>query len=219
MQLTLMDDEDRSDELLSSAEQIVATPGIPPHHKLYEKYGSKIISELNFLGARLNTQPRRSNISLIGVTGTDGKSTVSHILYHALKGVLPETNIWLSGNFDEPLGFTLSEIINGGLTEKKHIIVVECSSFMLYQLESLRFDYSVRTNISPDHLNRHPDMKDYVATKYRIFTHSTKGVFTTEGVMTTLSNLSLPLTHTAPLTIYTNEYPIDKTQFVGAHNA
>ena len=82
---------------------------------------------------------------------------------------------------------TINHIIDQNLTEQKHIIVTELSSFLLYGLNDLWFDYSVWTNISPDHLNRHPDMKDYVATKYRLFQHSTKGVFATEGVMGELS--------------------------------
>ena len=97
--------------------------------------------------------------------------------------------------------------------------MTEVSSFLLHGLEDLWFDYGVRTNISPDHLNWHPDMKHYVETKYRLFTHSTKGVFTTQGVLDAMTELSLPLTHTAPLVIYNNEYPLEKTQFVGAHNA
>ena len=111
MSLTIMDDADRSDELLGEAEEIIATPGIPAGHKLYTQYGSKTVSELNFLGTWLQKQDWKENISLIGVTGTDGKSTVCHILYHCLKGVLTDRTVRLSGNFEEPLAETLSNIV------------------------------------------------------------------------------------------------------------
>jgi|GEM_PF-1967767 len=207
------------EELFASAEQIIVHQAVKPDSDIYTKYGAKTISELNFIGQLLKKQSRGDNLHFIGVTGTDGKSTTCYVMYELLKGLNTGHHIRLSGNFDESITTTINHIIEGNLTEQKHIIVTELSSFLLHGLEDLQFDYSVRTNISPDHLNRHPDMKHYVETKYRLFTHTTKEIFTTKGVMDALSELGISQTHTAPLTIYHNDYPLTHTQFVGAHNA
>lgn len=214
-----IDYKDRDEELFNNAEQIIVHQAVKPDAEIYQKYGSKAISELNFIWQFIAGQPWGNNLHFIGVTGTDGKSTTCYVLYELLKGLNTEYSIRLSWNFDESLATTINHIIDGGLTAQKHIIVTELSSFLLYGLKDLWLDYSVRTNISPDHLNRHPDMKDYVATKYRIFQHTTKAIFTTEGVMDELTKQWLELTHTAPVTIYHNDYPLTYTQFVGAHNA
>ncbi|MBP6910379.1 hypothetical protein KBC03_02165 [Patescibacteria group bacterium] len=190
-----------------------------PDSEIYMKYGPKCISELNFIGQLLKNQARGSNLHFVGVTGTDGKSTTCYVLYELLKGLNTSHHIRLSGNFDESIATTLNHIIDGGLTDEKHIIVTELSSFLLYGLNDLLFDYSVWTNISPDHLNRHTDMKDYTSTKYRLFTHTTMHVFTTKGVLDAMEELGLPLDHTAPLTVYGNDYPLEGTQFVGGHNS
>ncbi len=173
--------------LFEKADQIIVHQAIKPDSEIYQKYGAKTISELNFIGQLLKKQSWGSNLHFIGVTGTDGKSTTCYVLYELLKGLNTDYNIRLSGNFDESLTTTINHIIDGGLTDQKHIIVTELSSFLLYGLEDLKFDYSIWTNISPDHLNWHPDMKDYIATKYRLFTHTTMGVFTTQGVIDALT--------------------------------
>lgn len=207
------------EELFASAEQIIVHQAVKPDSEIYQKYGHKTISELNFIGQLLEKQSWKNNLSFIGVTGTDGKSTTCHVLYNLLKGLLPQYHIWLSGNFDESLATTLNHIIDENLTDKKHIIVTELSSFLLYGLTDLRFDYSVWTNLSPDHLNRHPDMKDYVATKYRLIQQTNKQAFVTPGVMEVLHEQHIDLTHAIPITMYGNDYQLDNTQFVGSHNA
>ncbi len=83
----------------------------------------------------------------------------------------------------------------------------------------MRFDYSVWTNLSPDHLNWHPDMADYVATKYLLIQHTNKQAFITPGVMDILHEHHVDLTHAIPITMYGNDYPLDNTHFVGKHNA
>ncbi len=214
-----IDYNSRDEELFEKAEQIIVHQAVKPDSDIYQKYGEKTISELNFIGQFLKKQARGENLRFVGVTGTDGKSTVSHVLYELLKWVNTWYNVWLSGNFDESIATTLNHIVEGWLTEQKHIVVCEVSSFLLYGLEDLRFDYAIWTNISPDHLNWHPDMKDYVATKYRLLQHSTKAVFTMQGVLDTLAEQGIALDHTAPLTLYNNDYPLADTQFVGTHNA
>lgn len=127
-----IDYKERDEELFDGAEQIIVHQAVKPDSEIYQKYGDKTISELNFIGQLLAKQSWGNNLSFIGITGTDGKSTTTHVLYNLLKSLLPDYKLWISGNFDESLATTINSIIEQDLTEKKHIIVTELSSFLLY---------------------------------------------------------------------------------------
>lgn len=100
------------DELFTSAEQIIVHQAVKPDAGIYKKYGSKTISELNFIGQLLKKQARGENLHFIGVTGTDGKSTTCYILYELLKRLNTGHTIRISGNFDESVATTLNHIID-----------------------------------------------------------------------------------------------------------
>ncbi|NOZ43662.1 MAG: hypothetical protein GXP45_00550 [bacterium] len=124
---------------------------------------------------------------IIGISGTNGKSTTTHISYELFKQIFStrqkDFQIHISGNFGTPLSQTLSEIIKQSPSPSlKHIIIIECSSFMLYQLKDFNFDYSILTNIETDHLDRHPNKKDYAETKINIIKFTTQQSFTTQKV-------------------------------------
>lgn len=162
----LMDDADRNDTVLRDADIIVMSPGIKPTHDIYILYWIKILSELSYLGLLMQTL-NLPKITFIGITGTNGKSTTSWIMYQALQKLLPSSKIWLTWNFDVPLSKTLLSIMED--TEKKeHVCVVETSSFMLYNIKNFIFDYSIRLNIARDHLDRHGTMENYVQAKMAI---------------------------------------------------
>ena len=97
---------------------------------------------------------------LIGITGTNGKSTTSALLHHVLhaSGVA----VQIGGNFGPPvLGLTPP---TDGET-----VVLELSSYQLDLTHTASFDIAVLLNVTPDHLDRHGDMAGYVAAKKRIF--------------------------------------------------
>lgn len=80
-----IDYNSRDEELFDTAEQIIVHQAVKPDSDIYVKYGHKTISELNFIGQLLDKQSWKDNLSFIGVTGTDGKSTTCHVLYNLLK--------------------------------------------------------------------------------------------------------------------------------------
>lgn len=209
----LMDDQDRNDQELQICQSIVVSPGIKPSHAIYQKYPEKIISELNFIWEIINNFWLKENIKFIGVTGTDGKSTTVHVLFEAFKKILPENNIRLSWNFDIPLGQTIAHIIEKNLTNEKHLIILECSSFMLYKLRSFIFDYSIFLNISADHLDRHKDMEEYFQTKKDILEYTKIHGFTNQSIYDTLDRELQ-----SKISVY-NTFDISTTHFVGKHNA
>jgi UDP-N-acetylmuramoylalanine-D-glutamate ligase len=81
-------------------------------------------------------------------------------------------SVYLSGNFDIPFSATILGILERG--EKKGIIVVEISSFMAHSIENYTSDYSIFTNLKPDHLNWHKDLQGYMDAKMNLMRHTTR---------------------------------------------
>ncbi len=159
---------DDSDWLTSfdAYDAIVPSPGIPSSHSVYKT--GKVKSELDFAYEFLP-----ANFTIIAVTGTDGKSTTSWLLYSLLLAEFGEEKVYLSGNFDIPFSETVRLILEKW--QKRGYIVVEVSSFMAYSLHSFRPHYSIFTNFKADHLNWHTDLQDYLDSKMRIIERAEKG--------------------------------------------
>ncbi len=145
---------------------IIPSPGVPSHHPVYAT--GKVVSELDFACGYLPKWFR-----VVAITGTDGKSTTSWIMYSILeKEYFGKKSVYLSGNFDVPFSATVLDILKKW--EKKGIIVVEISSFMAYSLQKFQADYSIFTNFKPDHLNWHTDLQEYFHAKMNLIRHTTK---------------------------------------------
>lgn len=206
----LMDDTDRNDVLLENADFIVMSPGIRPSHDVYVLYWKKILSELSYLGLLMKTLTL-PKITFIGITGTNGKSTASWIMYQALEKLLPSSQIWLTGNFAIPFSQTLLSIMQG-IQKKEHICVVETSSFMLYKIQNFVFDYAIWLNIARDHLDWHGTMEDYTQAKMAICINAKR------------SFIDEPLCHLLPdwvknsTTIIPQIVDISYTKFLWKHN-
>ncbi len=146
-------------------EKIIPSPGVPASHRIYQS--GKIISELDFAYQFL---PK--DFTIIAVTGTDGKSTTSWILYNLLKAEYGEKKVYISGNFDIPFSATVREILTK--KQKRGYIVVEVSSFMSYSLERFSPEYSIFTNLKSDHLNWHGNIQEYLDAKMNLIHHTKK---------------------------------------------
>lgn len=171
----ICDDTDAPDSY-DLYELIVPSPGISGRHMIYKT--GKILAELDFAYQFL---PKWFKI--ISVTGTDGKSTTSWMMYQILKqefdsSTIPQQSqkvkktVYLSGNFDEPFSRTVL-----GILQKKEAygyIVVEISSFMSYVIKKYISDYSIFTNLKSDHLNWHADLQEYADAKMNVFFHTAK---------------------------------------------
>lgn len=144
-------------------EAIIPSPGVPWTHEIYRT--GKIIAELDFAYQFL---PK--NTEIIAITGTDGKSTTTHIAYSILqKYYFGNKKIHISGNFEIPFSATIAEILKNP-EESEHIIVVEISSFMSHflghsHLKPFAPDYTIWTNLKIDHLNWHRDLQEYFDAK------------------------------------------------------
>lgn len=158
----LCDDSD-APESFESFTHIIPSPGIPSSHRIYES--DKVISELDFLARYI---PKWFQIHAI--TGTDGKSTTSWVLFHFLQGGLPEIPVYLGGNFGTALADILLEIDNKW--EKEGHIVLEVSSFMAYHIRTFYAHNTILTNLHPDHLDWHKDLSEYYNAKLNLLGHT-----------------------------------------------
>ncbi|HCB50991.1 TPA: hypothetical protein DEP21_00055 [Patescibacteria group bacterium] len=127
--------------------------------------------------------------------------------------MFPEKKVWIAGNFDIPVSEILAQIIETKQTNKEHIMVVECSSFMLYQLQDFSFDYSILLNIARDHLDWHKDWDEYRDSKLNLLKFTKKCGICPLELMEHLSHETRNHTKKLPL-----EYDLSETQFLGKHN-
>ncbi len=137
------------------ADLIVPSPGVPPISELKDALtnGVEIISEVELAFRNLNGK-------VIGITGTNGKSTTATLMHHILKnGGLKS---FLAGNIGTPL-ISFVEI-----SEDDHFYVTELSSFQLAYVKYFKADISVFLNVTPDHLNWHQSFDSYFAAKRRL---------------------------------------------------
>jgi UDP-N-acetylmuramoylalanine--D-glutamate ligase len=145
------------ESLLESVALVVTSPGVPPDLPLLaqaRRRGIEVIAELELAYRSLADTP------LLAVTGSNGKTTVT-----ALLGAILEEAGWnagVGGNIGHPASALALE---GGFDA----LVWEVSSFQLEGCTTLRPRVGLLLNLSPDHLDRHPTVADYLAAKARLF--------------------------------------------------
>ena len=151
---------------IENFDYIVVSPSIKIDrgHLLYQ-YKKKIIIDLDFLSNEL------SNQVVIGVTGTEGKSTTCQYLNQTLSTKYQSTVI---GNFGNTI---LDESNLEKKLDKLDFIIIELSSYQLTKLRYLKLSYAIITNIYSDHLSYHGSFTNYIKAKFRItkFLHK-KGI-------------------------------------------
>jgi UDP-N-acetylmuramoylalanine--D-glutamate ligase len=146
---------------------LVLSPGVPltfpePHRvvTLADAVGVPIMSDIELFARAVNALPAAQRPKLIGITGTNGKSTTSALIAHILKEA--GKDVRLGGNIGDAL-------LEQPPLHPGAYYVIELSSYQLDLTSSLRLDVAVWLNTTPDHLDRHGDMTAYVAAKKRIF--------------------------------------------------
>jgi UDP-N-acetylmuramoylalanine--D-glutamate ligase len=140
-----------------SADLVVLSPGVPPEQdavRAARTKGVPIIAEIELASRWLQGR-------VIAITGTKGKSTTT-----ALTGRMLEAagrKVTVGGNIGSPLSAQVAQ------STPDTLHVVETSSFQLEQIDTFHPWIAVMLNLSPDHLDRHPDVAAYKAAKGRIF--------------------------------------------------
>ena len=145
-----------TDALILNADEVVKSPGIPsaaPMVCRLRDQGTHISSEIEFAG-------RYDTAKKICVTGSNGKTTTTSLIYYLLKNA--GLNVGLGGNIGKSYAYQVA-------TEHFDYYVLEISSFQLDDVYDFKPDIAIITNITPDHLDRYDHkMENYVAAKFNI---------------------------------------------------
>ena len=149
----------KSKLLNNNFDYIVISPGININRcqlsNYLKKNKNKVITDLDIF-YKFNPE-----VLTITITGTNGKSTTSKLLYEVLKN--HNYDVRLTGNIGNPI---LKEI----KITRKTIFIVEASSYQLAYSKYFKSKFSLIINISPDHLERHNTMKNYILSKLKCVT-------------------------------------------------
>jgi UDP-N-acetylmuramoylalanine--D-glutamate ligase len=157
------EEEKHSEEKILNADEVMKSPGIPEKIELIKKIRAKgihVISEIEF-AARYS-----GSAKLIGITGSNGKSTTTTLIHHIL--VKAGYKAALVGNIGN--SFAL-EVANGGWD----YYVIEISNFQLDDIHEFRPDIALLLNLSEDHLDRYDyQYQKYIDSKFRITMNQTE---------------------------------------------
>lgn len=149
--------------MLDNIDYIIKNPGIKDSHELISYAKEKGIPVMNEIEMAYRLLPR--DITLIGVTGSNGKTTTTSLIYEILKNAkLPVT---LAGNIGYPLSAYVKDI------KSKDILLMEISIQQLCNFDEFKTNISVLTNIFDAHLDFVGSKENYINIKKRIFNHHT----------------------------------------------
>ncbi len=154
---------------LSGFDAVIVSPGVPlnrhPIGDHARAAGVPLIGDIELFARARPGLPRHQ---VVGITGTNGKSTTTALVHHIVKTVgLPTT---MGGNIGLPI-LAQAPLAEGG------VYVLELSSYQIDLTFSLDCDVAVLLNVTPDHLDRYDDFADYGASKRRLFEMQSPGHF------------------------------------------
>ena len=150
-----------TESLILNADEAIKSPGIPNNAPMIVKLKDldvPVISEIEFAG-------RYTNAQMICITGSNGKTTTTSLIYHIFKKA--GLNVGLAGNIGRSLALQVAEC-------NYDYYIIELSSFQLDNMYQFHANIAVLMNITPDHLDRYDyKMQNYVDAKFRIIQNQT----------------------------------------------
>src|SRR5215475_9168212 len=154
-----------TETILDGKELVIPSPGVPANSDILKAARAQNIP----IWSEIELADRFLHGRLIGITGSNGKTTTTSLIEHILKNSGFST--LLAGNIGTPLIDVVEQ------TNDQTVTVAELSSFQLEWIEAFRPNISVFLNLTPDHLDRHGSMEAYGAAKARIFEKQTASDF------------------------------------------
>ena len=153
------------DDLLdSSFDYLIKNPGVPIDHKYVLKARELGIEVINEVEMAYRLLP--DNVKLIGITGTNGKTTTTTLTYNIMKEAFGD-KVFLAGNIGFPLCSILDKVKSGD------IIVMEVSCQQLENLDQFTPNVGVMTNLSPAHIDFLKSFENYKRVKAKLFKNQT----------------------------------------------
>ena len=165
---------DWNDSILNDIDEVVISPGISQSEDIVRWIRERklnLISDVELFG-------RHSNAPIIGITGSNGKSTVTQLLGEM--ALANHLNVVICGNIGMP--------VLESLGENTDLYVVELSSYQLDYTNQLDLFAAVITNISPDHLDRYENYEAYIASKLSIYSYSQHAIANLDDSILSKSN-------------------------------
>jgi UDP-N-acetylmuramoylalanine--D-glutamate ligase len=165
---------------LTGYDGVIVSPGVPlnthPIAARASQFGVPVIGDIElFAQARASLPPHK----VVGITGTNGKSTTTALVYHILQAAGRPAMI--GGNIGLPI-LSQDPLPEGG------IYVLELSSYQIDLTFSLDCDVAVLLNVTPDHLDRYESFAAYAASKERLFALQTPGHLAVIGAAVRLAS-------------------------------
>ena len=150
-----------TEDKILNADEIIKSPGIPKEAPMIQKLikqGTHIISEIECAG-------RYTNSKMICITGSNGKTTTTSLIYHIFKSA--GYDVGLAGNIGKSLALQVAE-------DPHEYYIIALSSFQLDNMYDFHANIAILLNITPDHLDRYDNcMQNYVNAKMRIIQNQT----------------------------------------------
>ena len=153
------------DILDNSFDYLIKNPGVPIDHKYVLKARELGIEVINEVEMSFRLLPE--NVKLIGITGTNGKTTTTTLTYEIMKKAFGD-KVFLAGNIGYPVCSILNDVKSGDY------IVMEVSCQQLENLEQFRPNVALMTNLSPAHIDFLKSYENYKRVKAKIFKNQTK---------------------------------------------
>ena len=155
------EDETHTESKILNADIVMKSPGIPDKVDLVKRIRERdisIVSEIEFAA-------KYTDATIIGITGSNGKTTTATLTHHILK---QELNVGLAGNIGDSFA---KQVLEEGFSN----YVLEISSFQLDDITDFKPNIAVLLNITPDHLDRYDyKFENYIHSKFRIAMNQTK---------------------------------------------
>ena len=156
------EEKQHTEELILNADEIIKSPGIPEKNELIKKIRSKGIQ----INSEIEFASRYTNAIKICITGTNGKTTTTSLIYHLM--LQAGLNVGCGGN----IGKSFARLV---ATEEHDYYVLELSSFQLDDMYNFKAETAILLNITPDHLDRYEyDIQNYINAKFRITRNQTE---------------------------------------------
>ncbi|GAA3773357.1 UDP-N-acetylmuramoyl-L-alanine--D-glutamate ligase [Corallibacter vietnamensis] len=155
------EEEMHTEARILDADLIMKSPGIPekaPMVKHIRECGIEVVSEIEFAS-------KYTNATIVGITGSNGKTTTASLTHHILK---QELEVGLAGNIGDSFA---KQVLDSDYKN----YVLEISSFQLDDIATFKPNIAIITNITPDHLDRYNyQFENYIASKFRIAMNQTE---------------------------------------------
>ncbi len=151
-----------TDELIASLDLLVISPGVAIDNPAVTRIKQRNIP----VWGEIELAYRSSKGKIIGITGTNGKTTTTTLVGEIMNTYFDE--VYVVGNIGNPYTDIAME------TTDRSVVVIELSSFQLETIHEFRPDVSAILNITPDHLDRHHTMENYIAMKENIAKNQTE---------------------------------------------